>query len=689
MTGRSLSLVARTAVAFAATLSAVAASGCSSSEAARGTLIVTFDSDMAMPRQIDSIRVQVLSRGVPRLDVPYAVGSRDQRLPTTLTLIAGSDATTPVTVRVAGIKQTKALTLREAITTVPVGRSAELRMPVQWLCTETVKSTPGRSGFDLPDLSSVCTDGNTCRAGRCVPSDVDSDDLPDYAPQNVWGGAELPEDGTCFDTLPCMLRGEAFQPSADCSLPKPHGDRINVALRVTEGGICDSTNTTCFVPLNAEDGEGWRTQSDGETIRLAPGVCDKLADHSVGAVYLSTQCPSKTSAIPVCGEWSAVPRNKAITTDAANTVARVELVTSLLPNSSTARPCCSLMANDELLYTCLCDSEPTAQGALTPNANLVEIDLGEPDAAQPVAALALSATRTQLGFPTATFDGALWVAADRTLIKRPLRGTGGMPKAFMVRGSVYESTALLADASALFMLASDVRMEDGVTPVAGAPVQIIKLSKDGAISVFDTGGNSPVFQFAQDAGSLYVGVDKDAASGGGFARVSSIVRINKQNGSLTPIAPPQTLHVDDRTHGGYVGVQIAGSVFGLYEDALTPDGMRSVMLHEFAADGSSASALPKTIFQLAIDPDFTTFTLVGAVDGTPILSRIDYDDNADATAKPRSGSVIIVSPSTKQARAIADFAGDYAIAGLVEDSDAVYWMNNSGKVWSFPKAGLQ
>src|SRR5690349_15571118 len=102
--------------------------GCNSEDKQPGSLVVTFDTDMAMPGQIDDILVQVEARGVIRLSQQYAVGPNDQHIPATLTLVAGDGPSEPVTVRVAGMKQGTYRTYRETITTVPqAGRSALLR----------------------------------------------------------------------------------------------------------------------------------------------------------------------------------------------------------------------------------------------------------------------------------------------------------------------------------------------------------------------------------------------------------------------------------------------------------------------------------------------------------------------------------------------------------------------------------
>ncbi|HEY2734479.1 MAG TPA: hypothetical protein VGI70_10870, partial [Polyangiales bacterium] len=295
--------------------SVAALSACRNDDDVSGQLVVSIASDMALPQQIDTIQMQVQVHGLTLLDTPYDVGTGDNPIPATLTLLAGKSGSQPVTIRVAGRKGDAWRTFREVTTVVPPDHTALLRMPVQWLCDGTARSvsTPdGTGGTDVHVLS-TCDDGNTCIAGRCIPSTIDNSSLPSYAGESVFGGSSDPKQGRCFDTIACMIKGAAVQPDEHCTIAKPDGDApLNVALRVANDGICDPTGTVCFVPLDGHSAEGWTPTVGGDRLALPQAVCDKQASGAVRAVYLSAQCDEKTESIPPCGQWSSVPNDRAI-----------------------------------------------------------------------------------------------------------------------------------------------------------------------------------------------------------------------------------------------------------------------------------------------------------------------------------------------------------------------------------------
>ena len=86
---------------FVATLGLLNA--CSPAEKTVGQLVVSIETDMALPQQVDTIRVQVLVHGQPYLDADYPVGTANgNSIPATINLLAGSNPSQPVTVRVSG-----------------------------------------------------------------------------------------------------------------------------------------------------------------------------------------------------------------------------------------------------------------------------------------------------------------------------------------------------------------------------------------------------------------------------------------------------------------------------------------------------------------------------------------------------------------------------------------------------------
>jgi hypothetical protein len=108
--------------------------GASCSEDARiGQLVVTIQTDMAMPDQIDNVNVQVTrNTGSISYKQDFEVGAQmgDYRVPGTISLYPEDGFEGPVTVRVMGRRQNVWRTYREAVISIPNDRVAELRMPV-------------------------------------------------------------------------------------------------------------------------------------------------------------------------------------------------------------------------------------------------------------------------------------------------------------------------------------------------------------------------------------------------------------------------------------------------------------------------------------------------------------------------------------------------------------------------------
>jgi hypothetical protein len=284
---------------------------CSSNPAPAGELIVAIDTDMSMPKDLDGLRIEVYQGGPGGTLVfgdTFQVPA-DEHVPATLAIVAGSNNT--VDIRVLGILGNEVKVLREAVTTVPTDRQATLRMPVAWLCYGEVDDSTGVA-------QSSCPNNQTCIAGSCQTTTVNSSTLAAYEPQTIFGGAAAPGSaGTCFDTVACFAQG--YVPRVDmthCTVPAPVGAAvgINVGLVTSAGtgvGICGTDS--CYIPLDYSD-EGWQTA--GSNLQLPQAVCDRLMNGQILSVVVTTSCETKNPSIPTCGAWSSVT-SMAATVDAA------------------------------------------------------------------------------------------------------------------------------------------------------------------------------------------------------------------------------------------------------------------------------------------------------------------------------------------------------------------------------------
>ncbi len=271
-------------------------------EPARGQLMLAIQTDMSLPKDVDRVVIEVSSFGVVRLSNEYAVGGpADLKIPATLGIVGGDDASAPVTIRVIAKQGAKARTLRQVVTTIPETRVATLRVPIQWLCDATAQTAADGA------VSSTCGAGTSCVAGSCVSDEVDSTLLPDYDPAAIFGGGTGNGDGMCFDTLACMQTSEDTElQSSDCSVAMPQlarEDSVNVAIALPAGGDGICGDSACFIPLDADRETGFVVE--GGRVHLARGVCSVLGRLTSAKIRVSAGCASKTTSTPTCGPWSA------------------------------------------------------------------------------------------------------------------------------------------------------------------------------------------------------------------------------------------------------------------------------------------------------------------------------------------------------------------------------------------------
>ncbi len=238
---------------------------CSAEDTPPSEIMLALQTDMSLPKDVSRVRIQILENGSLKFDKTYNVGgATDEKMPATLA-VAG-DAGTSVEVRVIGFRGTEARTLNKVISTIPDQRVALLRMPIQWLCEGEVIAV------DDDTFESKCSpsgEETSCLGGECLPVHLRSQDMPDYAPSAVFGGApERGAPGRCFQTEDCMDSGFDVQPNmTDCTVDVMvnGAEQLNFAVRTPMGGdgICRGSN--CYVPLDKAEQFGWRDESSTST----------------------------------------------------------------------------------------------------------------------------------------------------------------------------------------------------------------------------------------------------------------------------------------------------------------------------------------------------------------------------------------------------------------------------------------
>ncbi len=299
------SFLSSTLTVAAAAALPLLSSGCA--EKVPSQLVVVLQTDLSLPKDISSVRIQVLAEGESKFDHTYSGFGVDltQKLPGTLVIDAPDKPDQSIDIRIgafAGDPDTvPPRIVRQAVTTIPDGKTVTLQMPIQFLCD-------GRAALLGQDLDSGCPDGTTCLAGVCEDNKVDGSKLPVYEESKVFG------DGECFDTSSCFDSGaEAEVDLASCTIAG--GDDVNVALETEGDGICGAVG--CFVALDANAdlaASGQKTVSlgytvlDGGKIQLPKGVCQQLQTGKIVRVVTTAtgtgSCAKKQPSLPTCGPWS-------------------------------------------------------------------------------------------------------------------------------------------------------------------------------------------------------------------------------------------------------------------------------------------------------------------------------------------------------------------------------------------------
>jgi len=286
---------------------------CADEVTTRGQLMLVFQTDMRLPEDVDQVRLEISRLGKIEFAQTYEVGAGAAKMPATLGILGGENAAIPYQIRLMALREGKPEVLRQATTTIPSNRIAQLRMPLYWLCFGESSVT----GATPEAAVNTCGEGKTCSAGECIADQVDSATLPDYNPRAIFGGSTGDGTGACFDVDTCLpstlqrlepLNGSVTVGDAaaveSCAVPKPDvplSESLNVGIFVRPGGDICSDNG-CVIPLDFGDSSGWTLSND--TIRLPQAVCD-LANRGKVDVMVSYGCNSKVEGVPTCGPWSS------------------------------------------------------------------------------------------------------------------------------------------------------------------------------------------------------------------------------------------------------------------------------------------------------------------------------------------------------------------------------------------------
>ena len=263
-------------------------------EPAPPQVVLAFDTDLRLANEIDAVRVTVTPSGSDAVyDVPYDLGFAGLKLPATLTVPQGSNPDQLVAARFVGSRGGVERVRRDIVFKVPSAGVKLLRVPLEALCVSD-------------KAAELCASGQTCIAGTCQSSLVDTSTLEDYSADKVFGGAN----SQCFETDACLESGVEVTPiQADklggcfAALPAGTADSMNIGMVRTSGSQAGCLATGCVTPLRPAAGTGW--ELSGSTIKFPDAVCTKVAAKEI-TVVRSSLCQKLTPEIPLCSEGTSV-----------------------------------------------------------------------------------------------------------------------------------------------------------------------------------------------------------------------------------------------------------------------------------------------------------------------------------------------------------------------------------------------
>lgn len=269
-----------------------------------GQVILAIQTDMSLPKDIDFIRIDVSYDDTKEFIGSYPIlsnsdGVTDFRLPATLNIFSRDDKPARIRVHVVGFRgQPKEIirVKRDLVFEIQPNRVLTLPVPLEFLC----------------DGVEDCDPGQTCQAGACRDETIQVAEFEEYRPAEIFGEPDAGV-GACFDTRDCFATiAHDAQPQFSndetiCYVDLPDAltneSQLSVALETQGSGSCNAEG--CYVALDKDSPNGWRSDASGKRVQLPPAVCIKSKRGEIAKVVFSTKCLPKLRSRPTCGPWSS------------------------------------------------------------------------------------------------------------------------------------------------------------------------------------------------------------------------------------------------------------------------------------------------------------------------------------------------------------------------------------------------
>lgn len=354
---RNLKLAPTTLVAGISAIVAAGASGSACTATKPTELVPGALSQIAVPHDLAGIKLQVFANGNRKFSAHYGVTNGIALLPGTLGVVSGGSAETTVEVVLAGynsagVQQNEFPDDTQSISQVdpsnPKGPGPRVRRgSVQTYVNQHTLFLPMTLSYSCwgSDCSSGGTDtSQVCKANSCVSNATDSSKLVDFNPSLIDGTQDCFSPSQCFPALTTTTA--VLLDSTSCLYEVPPDQTVGLGLNVrilyqdlqlepdqatpgtlipveyptTEQEIINEEPTSALVegfsipdpgkPLQFQLASGLCKLVQAATQPPAMGVKDEVY-HTIGAVQVSTACPSKVLLAPVCAAEQNPPTSSA------------------------------------------------------------------------------------------------------------------------------------------------------------------------------------------------------------------------------------------------------------------------------------------------------------------------------------------------------------------------------------------
>src|SRR6478736_8064695 len=277
-------------------------------EAPRPAIMLRVNTNLAITREIDRVRVEV--RRVGETEVVQAettfLGPGKVMLPAGFEIIPLGSETLHLKIDIVGLLGQVEVARDTSITMVPPGWQKQLDAQLEKSSKvpenkpQAEPSDPANAGVPVrpaiarlelnldarcpPEVRAQCAENETCHAGVCVPAQQEFSELPLLQTSDIPRASSAGQiEEQCLDVVEAFDSAEKLRQRVDYTFESPSGSGSpNVALVLPAGGdgFCDPAR--CVLPLDigpAPSGD-WLELDDG-SIELQDPLCAQFQDGSV------------------------------------------------------------------------------------------------------------------------------------------------------------------------------------------------------------------------------------------------------------------------------------------------------------------------------------------------------------------------------------------------------------------------